>query len=182
MKFTFYKGEHRGSPKYWLHWFPLLFFRKRIIREIVLTQDSKYDLPDENDSDQEDTNKLFGVASISGIHKDSIRVGYFYAKDLGVFILKWYIYNNGVRSDGKLTVVAPGEVVYAQITLRRHGVVNFKVWRAFAGLGQESCSIDQKRGKISFISMLLGPYFGGNFPAPHNVIVYLKKVSRKYLR
>lgn len=179
MKFTFYKGKHRASPIYWLRWFPLLFFRKTIIREVRFTQDSKYDLPDTQDQDQADTNKIVGFCSLTGMHKNSVRAGVYYDKELGVFVFNWYVYKDGERSIGELTVASTGITVYLQITLLK-GVVNFKIWEPFSR--NNLCDINVERGKITFLSLLAGPYFGGNFPAPHNVVWFIGKVSKKFRR
>lgn len=180
MTFTFYKGEHRARPIYWLRWFPFLFFRNVIIRGITFTQESKYDLDDVDDHDQADINKGFGIASLSGVHKNSIRIGWNYNLELGVFVLYWYRYLNGVRTHDKLTVASTGRELYCQIA-KKPGNFNIRVWDPFNS-EYDICNIDIERGKISGVSLLLGPYFGGDKTPVSRVVIQLRKIRKRFIK
>lgn len=72
MAFRFNIGTHRARPLYWLHWFFWLIRPKAIRRNVIFSQESKYDLQSE---DQQDWNKLFGISFSINSHKQSARFG-----------------------------------------------------------------------------------------------------------
>lgn len=172
MTFAFHKGKHRAKPLYWLRWWPLLIRPRKIGRQVMFFFDSKYDLPD---GDQEDHNKLFGVA-FGGVHKHSARFGWRYSPDKKKFILSAYVYTNGNRIMEDLCVCVANHWYQCDLVIVDTSMGKYYQFLVYDERGQslaDGYGI-KKRGQ-SFFGFLLGPYFGGNRPAPNRISIDLKK-------
>lgn len=171
MTFAFHKGKHRAKPLYWLRWWPLLIRPRKIGRQVMFFFDSKYDLPD---GDQEDHNKLFGVA-FGGVHKHSARFGWRYSPDKKKFILSAYVYTNGNRIMEDLCVCVANHWYQCDIHLDGPEYL-FTVWNDKGSmLGSLIGGTHITKTGSRMFSFLLGPYFGGNRPAPQKLSINLKK-------
>ncbi len=130
----------------------------------------KYDLVSD---DQHDINKLFGIGYLWRQHKqDSARYGWHYDKLREKFILSAYCYVQGSRQ-----VVYICEVVATKRYLLELKVLNgeyeFSVFHDDGYLiSRQSVPFYHKKNW----SYALGPFFGGNRPAPHNMNFEMKDV------
>lgn len=167
MILKFKKGKHRARPLYWLRWWPLLIAPKKIERSVVFSFDSVYELPG---GDQEDVNKLFGVA-FGGVHKESARFGWQYSAETKSFILSSYVYVNGERIVNGLCHCEMNNLYKCSIVILKD---RYKFYVSFKGniIGSDTIFkfIDRKFG------WLLGSYFGGNQSAPANLSLRLSKI------
>lgn len=172
MNFKFNKGKHRARPFYWLGWFPLLYKPRVLIRKLWLDNSCKYTF---NTDDQWDVNKLFGLAFAPwSIHKNSVRLGYRYNPNINKFEILAYWYDDGVRSFEKICEIVcfRNYNCKIEISLKYYTIIvtqddnNLELGRVWVPFRKEA-------GKFSF---LLGPFFGGNRPAPHNMNFKLDKI------
>lgn len=166
MIFRFKKYKHRARPFYWLRWFAIRFNPKQISRRVVFTHQSKYWLPG---IDQQDHNKLFGVGFMHP-KKYSARFGWRYDTDSKQFILSAFIHSDGTMDFFDLCSVNVNTPVTCRITILSNNYV-------FDVINQDGKAItSQIKSKTHSRkwALLLGPYFGGNRPAPDNLQIELK--------
>lgn len=172
MIFKFHRGSHRATPLYWLRWFPLLINPKKIIRKVYFGFDSKYDL---GSQDQVDHNKLFGVGYLVP-HTDSARFGWRYDPLINRFIVSMYCYVNRERKMEDLCEAVANHWYTLEIKISNSWAVpphyNFRVLNETGVVVGESWF---EKGHNKKIGMLLGPYFGGNKPAPAEIRLTIKK-------
>ena len=150
----------KGTHKSW-QW-PELILNRDIIRYIVRFDDScRYNIG----KDQGDINKLFGVGYFPHHHKNSVRIGWNYHPETDKIRLYAYWYINGVRDWLYMDSVNIGDYVYASIHINR---------------GTHKIDIQGKRFVIvrkGSLGYLLGPYFGGNQTAPHNINLEITRLK-----
>lgn len=169
MNFTIHKGKHRASPLYWLCWWPLLVNPEQVSRKLCFTFSSKYDL---GNDDQQDHNKLFGIA-YGNIHRNSARFGWRYDNKKNVFILSAYCYINGERVMTDLCTVVANHWYDCHIIC----VGSIYTFKVINQSGDLLCTELISKGHNKKLGWLLGPYFGGNRTAPHDIIIELKKMK-----
>lgn len=168
MTFSFKKGKYRARPLYWLHWFPLLIRPREIRRSVIFNYSTKYDL---GTDDQYDVLKLFGYR-FGFRRRDSARFGWRFEPKVNKFFLYAYTYVNGVRSFEKVcecvanfsyecTIIYYPGCYYLFTVKNEKGIIAGKI-------------IVQHYHKKK-IAWLLGPYFGGTTPAPHDMTLTVKK-------
>lgn len=148
------KYDHRFTPPMWG-----LKLGRGISRKVRFHKSCNYILPY---PDQEDWSKLFGVAYLSGVHQHSYRFGWRYK---GGFIqIAAYVYQGGARH-----VFPIGEVMverdYDFEIRQNNNLVEFIV---NGNIGTQII------GKLPLIGWKCGPYFGGNYPAPHKMQIIIK--------
>ena len=168
MTFRFKKGTHRARPLYWLRWFALLVKPKIISCIVQFDFSSKYDF---GNDEQFDVNKLFGL-TFGFSRKESARFGWRYAPEVNKFFLYAYTYVNGVRAFTKVCECVANHSYVCQ--LRVHD--NYYTFTVFVQKTSEEigfCSVEKRHQKK--IAWLLGPFFGGTLPAPHNMTLKLSK-------
>jgi hypothetical protein len=166
--FRIKKGRHRARPLYWLRWWPLLWNPYQVARRVTFSFSCKYTL--EGD-DQYDTNKLFGIA-YGGVHRESARFGWRYDPDRYKFVLSAYCYVKGQRTITDLCEVVANHAYDCWI-IPAGGRYIFEVCRTDGlQLALKDFPYSHKR-KIAF---LLGLFFGGNQPSPHDMTIQLKKI------
>lgn len=172
MTFNFQRGNHRARPVYWLGWFPLLFNPKEIVRKLWFGTSCKYTFGTE---DQWDVNKLFGVAATPwGVHKNSIRIGYRFNPDINKFEILAYWYTSGVRDFQKICEVVCFRNYNCKIIVRdKYHLINISQTDNDVVLGEVMVPFKKRPG---WFSVLLGPFFGGNRPAPHEMTFKLDKL------
>lgn len=141
------QGKHRFTPPMWgLH-------IGGISRRISFDPSCRYDL---NGADQMDWNKLIGVCGWRGPHHNSYRFAWRYNQRIDLIELAAYVYSNGKRHIyplGQVSIDLPMNYEIRQCK----GIVQFVI---------NGNMPVQLRGKIPYIGWKLGPYFGGNNPAP----------------
>ena len=170
MTFTFHKGKHRAQPLYWLRWFPLLIAPDQISRRVKFSISSKYDLQGD---DQADHNKLFGL-TYGKVHRNSARFGWRYDLRKNKFILSAYCYLNGERVMEDLCEAVGNHWYDCHIIT----IGNAYIFRVMNENGDILCTEHINKGHNKDIAWLLGPYFGGNQPAPVEMNIQLKKIRR----
>lgn len=169
MRFTHRKGKHRARPLYWLRWWPVLIRPRRIVHRVMFGFSAKYDL---GEPDQHDVNKLFGVA-LRGIHRDSVRFGWRYLRGTARVELLAYVYRDGARITAPLCQVPMNHWYTLSIHSREllgHDWV-FRVHNENGELIHQNWMPGKRPGLFAF---LLGPYFGGNRTAPHDIQIEIK--------
>lgn len=167
MTFSFKKGKYRARPLYWLHWFPLLVKPREIRRSVIFNYSTKYDL---GTDDQYDVLKLFGCR-FGRRRRDSARFGWRFEPKVNKFFLYAYTYVNGVRNFEKICECV-ANFSYECTIKYQPGYYFFSVKNEKGSiLGQTVV----KNYHSKEIAWLLGPYFGGTTPAPHDMTLTLKK-------
>lgn len=169
MIFTHHKGKHRARPLYWWCWWPLLFNPVTIARRVTFDFTARYDHP--GTYDDEDVNKLFGVAFLRP-HRNSARFGWRYDPAAKKIILYAYCYANGKREIGDLCTVVANHFYDCVIKIHRAGY-DFIVYNEN---GEEIAFEYYERANANKLGWLLGPYFGGNRPAPHEITIKMRKL------
>ena len=169
MTFTFHKGKHRAAPLYWLHWWPLLINAVAIGRRVTFSFSARYDL--DND-DQADHNKLFGIA-YGGVHRNSARFGWRYDPGVRKFILSAYCYLNGERQMEDICEVVANRQ-YDCVLIISRSAYTFQVKQVDNGNVFRTIGISKGHKRKN--GWLLGPYFGGNRPAPNTMTIQMKRI------
>lgn len=163
------KGNHYASG---LHFD--LTFKKEIKFKCKFDKSCLYYI---EDNDKYDINKLCGFSTTWFHHKQSARVGW-RCLDGKTIQLLTYTYNNGVREQKEtdlLGVVFPDEEFEVTMFDNENSYEY-----TFEKLGDENSKIkcvDKKQPDWFLFNYILFPYFGGNKTAPHDMIVYLKRLS-----
>jgi hypothetical protein len=167
------KGKHWAWPLS----LGLLINKTILTREICFDSRCKYELPDngkhDQDKDQLDTNKLFGIGYFFSHHKHSARFGWRYDVEKGVFVISAYCYVNGnliIRDIGN--VIAERNYIF-ELKIEPGGYyfkVKDKTNSMVVASGEVFIQHPRKWG------FPLGFYFGGNATAPHDMTIKIKKV------
>lgn len=168
MTFTHPKGKHRAGPIYWLRWWPLLIGRRSISRKVRFYFTAKYDHP--GIYDDEDVNKLFGISFLRP-HRNSARYGWRYDPMLEKVILSAYCYINGERHIIDLCRAYFNKNYECEIIITDSHYL-FRVTYDYEIVAEQMIS----KGHNKKLGWLLGPYFGGNNPAPHTFTFQLSKI------
>lgn len=168
MNVRFKKGRHRARPLYWLRWWPILFNPAVISRRVIFTHSSKYELPG---GDQEDHNKLFGVGFLRP-HNRSARFCWRWDQARQVFILSAYLYINGARYFEDLCDCVANHYYDCHLRITETEY-QFTVRKES---GDYLARMAFSKGHGRKLGLLLGPYFGGNRPAPKDLTIQLKKI------
>ncbi len=165
MTFRIPAGKHYARPRCFALWWN----KKQLVYKVRFTQSCRYDLVND---DQLDTNKLFGVGYLPHHHTDSARYGWRYNKDSGQIELLLYCYVNKIRSIILLASCKIGKEYILFLNVNKDNY-NFKV-------------IDESGQRIGGYALAfyhhkklqyrLGPYFGGNQVAPHEIKIELKRL------
>ena len=128
-------------------------------------ESAAYDL---GNSNQLDTNKLFGLSDCSSLHhKNSARFGWRWSIEKKTVEIMAYSYANGVRSYDLVGDLAPG--VNGQFSIRMEG--NRYIFNLNGREVQQPRFCSDGGG----VKYRLYPYFGGDEVAPHDVRVWVKK-------
>ncbi len=138
-----------------------LNFGRGISRKVVFDPSCVYDLVS---NDRDDWNKLFGVCSLRGPHHTSYRFGWRYNAKTDLIELAAYWYQRGVRGWFKLGEVSHSRPYNMQIKRKNKGV-------EWVINGQRGFALG---GELPLIGWKLGPYFGGNNPAPKNMQIEIR--------
>ena len=134
--------------------FPRLITSGEQAYSVTFMPSCRYDIGIE----QADINKLFGVGYFPSHHVTSVRFGWRYDISSGMIELMAYWYHDRVRQWSSLRFVAIG--ARNQLVIRRQGDCH-ELW-----VGPDRHLIPVP-GRI--VGYALGPYFGGNMTAPHDI-------------
>lgn len=155
--FVIPKGHHSSVAN------PVVLTSKSIMCEVVFDESAAYKIPD---ADSLDINKLIGIGSYLGHHKNSIRIGWRWSNKLNKIELFGYNYIGSERTFFKIKDISIGQVFSCYITVGNN--------QAIVSVDEQSYlinNIDDSKYKIRYI---LFPYFGGNKKSPHNINIYIK--------
>lgn len=162
-KYVIKKGEHdcRG-----IH-FGITFGRKVKVRA-KFDKSCLYDL---KSNENYDINKLFGFSTTYYHHNQSARIGWRCLDGVTIQILT-YTYNMGERMEASiLGSVKPGELFECSIE-----DIETDYLYVFTGGGYtNTVRVPKQEDKVIF-KYLLWPFFGGNIPAPHDMILYMERL------
>lgn len=180
------KGKHRFTPISFG-----LFYDKPYLRRTVSFEGSCWynissntspgalnpSSPDyDPDDPQLDINKLFGIGYIAGggHMQDSARFGWRYDVFSGRILLFAFCHINGQMFYKDLCLINFCKKYILSIEIDDKGydfvVVNYKEPNSIIAEYRVAHNHDKKW------AYLLGPYFGGNLPAPHDMELHLDKV------
>jgi hypothetical protein len=160
------KGNHRAWPPV----FGIL--SGNVIERIVeFNRTNSYEL--RNADDSLDVNKLFGFGYLWSHHNNSARWGWNYNVETNRIRLYAYCYNKKIRSMDYVCEVSKNLKVNLKIELlpdhyRFTASDAANRWHVFG-------EISVPYGHNKKFKYLLGCYFGGNNPAPHNMNILIKK-------
>lgn len=149
------QGEHYSD-----HGFKLYLGKKDFNITVQFTESCRYNL---GDVDQLDINKLFGV-SFGDHQKNSIRIGWAYNVFTDKIDLFYYTYENGLRKYNKVGECFINEILTIKLNL------NFSN-KTFSVTIQDITTVVSYKYPFLKMGYYLYPYFGGNEPAPHDVII-----------
>jgi hypothetical protein len=150
------KGWH-----YSIHLPCLLIKPKQLSYDVEFTDSCRYDIGTE---DQADINKLFGIGYFPSHHNKSVRIGWNYNIDTDKIELWAYWYTDWDRNWAYLKSV--------DINTTHRFTISVLDTTHVIDLGDVVFYIDLKPDSIGYLLM---PYFGGNQPAPHDMIINLKR-------
>lgn len=158
------KGSHYPFPYFFLT-LPKWVNRKKptsMKRWFVFTQSCLYDF---KDVDQHDVNKLFGF-SIGLHHNTSFRFGWRPNSDLTAIEIVGYEYQDGKRIPTiPICEVALDKSVGFLLMYEPKGKTTYCVYNGENIVVENNVNIKKKWG----LGYILGIYFGGNKPAPHEI-------------
>lgn len=140
---------------------PCVQLGPEMAHRVQFTPSCRYDIGPE----QADINKLFGVGYIPSHHHNSVRFGWRYDIASGMIEILAYWYRNRVRQWSSLKFVAIGQ--WNNYVIRRLGNVH-ELW-----INNDRHIIDVPSQRIGFV---LGPYFGGNMTAPHDITINIERI------
>lgn len=185
MIFKIKKGKHRSWPLRLGIWYDKVIIRRRV----TFYNSCKYDL---DGFDQEDTNKLFGIAfsnfwriiwiciswpvfillNRNRQHEDSARFGWRYNKDTNKLILSAYCYVDGSRFIKDICTALPHKTYILSLSINPE-FYTFTVEDRDDHSFLASYSIPKYHNKKW--SFPLGFWFGGNRTAPHDMSLNISK-------
>lgn len=166
MIFRIPSGKHRARP----FRFGLWWNRPVFAWTVMFNESCRYDL---GNDDQFDTNKLTGIGYLPNHHQHSARFGWRYWTDRGEIELTAYCYINGRRMIQHIGFVRIGGKYRLQLNVTRLAYV-FDVYDLDADKTVGGCSIPKVHGKK--LQYRLGPYFGGNQVAQHEMKIQIEKI------
>lgn len=157
-KYTILEGEHYST-----HSIKIYTGKTSLPFSVNFDESCRYDL---GTIDQLDVNKLAGV-SFGNHETNSIRIGWAYNLITQKMDLFAYCYENGTRLIHPIGNCNLSEDVSIKLELNFNGNT-FKI--SLAGSAFREFPYKYPALKAGYY---LFPYFGGNNPAPHNMIIYL---------
>jgi len=162
MRYRIEKYDHHSSPIRLGFWWGRDLFRWMV----KFDASCRYSIPGD---DQQDTNKLVGIGYFSipkMHHKNSIRFGWRYNAVKDVIELMGYAYVSGKRKIIYLGDVRIGD--WTSISIEITPTTYRLTW------GNDYLNIRHNHPKG--LQFFLRPYFGGNRPAPHDILIHVKSI------
>lgn len=165
MIFRIPAGKHRARPfRFGLWW------RRTSLSWVVKFDEScRYNLGNE---DQMDVNKLVGIGYLWHHHNDSARFGWRYDVDTGRIILSAYCYVSGRRVIQHICFCEIGKEY--QIEIKALSYAYYLAAYDNTGKTIGWASVDHYHNKR--LQYRLGPYFGGQSVAPHDIKIQIERV------
>jgi hypothetical protein len=172
--FKIKKGDHYTSSyvfKILLLLYNFIFFRKKELQfDITFGPSCLYKLP------EDDINKLFGFSIGHNHMKNSIRFGWrnlYPSKQIEIFA---FYHIDGQFKFRKICNVDIGKTYVYNCTIEKKDDHFFYFLNVYDGqnlVGSYKSYLFKIKSKIHF-SYNLFPYFGGSYPAPHDMIIKFK--------
>lgn len=167
MIFRIPAGKHRARP----FRFGLWWRRTHFSWVVKFDESCRYDL---GSSDQYDINKLVGIGYLWHHHDDSARFGWSYNREAGGVDLWAYCYVNGRREIQHICFCEIGKEYMlmlnaTSIAYHLHAYDRYST----TPLGMITIGHDHNKR----LQYRLSPFFGGNRPAPHEIMIDLKKLG-----
>jgi len=165
-KFTINEGNHYSLVNIFSRIIPT--FSNHFSKVVRFNQSCIYDL---QSNDNYDINKLFGVSRGALIHKDSVRFGWRCLDNSTIEIVS-YVYVSGVRlPEVVFYSVRPHQKVVCKIDILNDVYVMSVI------LDEDNRkTIYIPHGEISSWGFKSWPFFGGNKPAPHEMLIKMMSV------
>lgn len=160
-----HKGKHR--PRWWFLKKRIWINKKSISRYVWFYGSCIYDL--KND-DQADVNKLFGLGYFWNV-KESARFGWNFNPTTGKVDVFSYLHLKGVVQFEKICSISIGEWVLMILNISDRSY-SFSVTN---NLGQELGAVTVPKPHKKKFAISLGLYFGGTWPAPHDMKFIIQK-------
>lgn len=161
------KGDHRR--KQW--WEQLAFWidKKSIARQVMFHESCIYNI---GPYDQSDHNKLFGIGYLWD-KRDSARVGWYWDPNKLKIVLSLYCHVNGIIDFTELCEIFPHQKVKCYLRIRT-GFYEAEILTEDESiqLGRETISYRHKKR----LAVQLGLFFGGTWPAPHDMTIEIKNL------
>ena len=170
-KYCIKKGNHSASGFNFG-----ITFKKTIKFRASFTESCLYDL---GSNDNYDINKLYGFSTTIFHHNQSARIGWRCIDGENIEVLT-YSYNNKKRSlldSNLLATVKPNQWFNVEIT-DHESYYEYKLTYE-NDLDNDNIVVtdkDKKEKDWFLFHYFLYPYFGGNKPAPHNMLIYIEKI------
>lgn len=153
------KGWHYSN------FFPRIFCITDMVKQkgnICFTESCRYDIDEASC-----VNKLFGFCFGFGVHKNSVRFGWTYNKETENIYVWEYVYMDGKLTKLKSFSCEIGELHDYEITMYNRPDAYYVMLNID---GREESGIRfSKDKKLPKFVTTLGPYFGGNTRAPHDI-------------
>jgi len=167
MKLIISKGKHRPAW-WWLRW-PIWYNKSTISYSVKFSSSCEYDL---RHSDQDDTNKLFGIGYFPHHRLESARIGWRFDAVRNKMVLSAYAYVDGIRYIEDIQDVFIDTYYVASIVVKKNKY-EFRISRPDIHIDQIVYIPKQHSIKLAYP---LGLYFGGNQLAPHEMAIQLKRI------
>ena len=160
MEYTIYKNWHYSLPPY-----PLMVCGNELNKKVIISKEVWFE---KTNVDDEDINKLFGVAfGILGVHKNSFRIGWKPNKMKGNIDLYAYYYNNeGKHTSEFLTTIFTS--YHYKMSIRWDSNNMFSVDIDGENYFYKKLEIEQ-----SWFKSFLRPYHGGDNKAKNRYEIAL---------
>jgi hypothetical protein len=149
MVYTINKGEHRSA------WFPQFTTKTKLQIGFQFISDPSYIL--DNKTDQNDTNKIFGISDSWHHQRHSIRLGWRYDTKLEKSICCVYFYRNGKHFIEDLGEIEQGIPYFFDISILRD---------EYTVVALDKKLTIPRTSNWRGLRYLLFPYFGGQQVAP----------------
>lgn len=162
MLYTIPKDKHKARPIRWG-----LRMSDKFSWKVEFTDSCVYYLP----TDQLDINKLCGIRYLFG--DNSARFGWRYnpAKPDGIEIMA-YVHDRGKVTKGYDEILIKHVPLNQEVTLKL--IVNPTNYYFFV----DSASVRVPKSHDYYLSFKQNIYFGGNLPAPQDIIIHLECVQK----
>jgi hypothetical protein len=135
---------------------------------VIFDQSCAYDIGE----DQDDVNKLFGIGYFPFHRWNSVRFGWRYSKDVDKIEILSYVYVNKVRYFEHICYVD----FFNSYKFSISHISDLKVIFAVSEMNDGKVYRSEFLSKFRSFGYLLGPYFGGNKTAPHDIQLYMARI------
>ncbi len=151
------KGRHYSN---FIPSFICLSDLKVISRDFKFTESCKYEIEEKSC-----VNKLFGFCFGFGVHKNSARFGWTYNKETNKIDIWCYFYNDGKLTKKSVFESDINKSHTYEFMINKYDKNKYKVFFIIDSQVKQNITFESKIPLIT----TLGPYFGGNTRAPHDI-------------